>query len=129
MLPKTVTMIDSRETPRRIEQILPGARTFSPVANNQRWAARTANGSGADCGVLDFQPRGRCWSHTSQPVEVGLNGMQRVSVAGRLLRSDTSGDFKRYLDDFPFKTVSNWWDGFGGAPDQVYVVQTNATPD
>lgn len=33
--------------------------------------------------------------------------------------------FKRYLDDFPFKTMSNWWDGLGGANQPIYVVQTN----
>ena len=46
-------------------------------------------------------------------------------LLGDLIRSRSSGDFKRYLDDFPYKAVSNWWDGFGGAPDQIYVVQTN----
>jgi len=51
--------------------------------------------------------------------------MSRNLVAGRLVRSRNSLDFKRYLDDFPFKSISNWWDGLGGAPDQVYVVQTN----
>ena len=51
--------------------------------------------------------------------------MQRVAVADRLLASGKSLDFKRYYEDFPFKTISNWWDGFRGAMDQVYVVQTN----
>jgi adenine-specific DNA-methyltransferase len=54
-----------------------------------------------------------------------MSGMARVLVSDRLVRGKTSLDFKRYLDDFPFKTISNWWDGFGGASDQVYVVQTN----
>jgi len=51
--------------------------------------------------------------------------MERLLVADRLVLSRTALDFKRYLDDFRFKAISNWWDGFGGAPDQVYVVQTN----
>jgi adenine-specific DNA-methyltransferase len=51
--------------------------------------------------------------------------MARNLVAGRLVRSGSSLDFKRYLDDFPYKNISNWWDGFGGASDQIYVVQTN----
>ena len=41
------------------------------------------------------------------------------------MASGTSLDAKRYLDDFPFKVHSNWWDGLGGAADPVYVVQTN----
>ena len=82
-----------------------------------------------DAVELDGQPalppKGRCWSHTSRPPAHGLSGMSRNLVAGRLIRSRTSLDFKRYLEDFPFKSISNWWDGLGGAPDQVYVVQTN----
>lgn len=54
-----------------------------------------------------------------------MTGMQRLYAAERLVRSRTALDFKRYLADFPYKTVSNWWDGLGGASDQVYVVQTN----
>src|SRR5437773_5118095 len=52
--------------------------------------------------------------------------MQRIRRAERLVRSRSALDFVRYLVDFPFKAISNWWDGFGGAPDQVYVVQTYA---
>jgi adenine-specific DNA-methyltransferase len=51
--------------------------------------------------------------------------MDRVRTAQRLLRTKQSIDFKRYLDDFPYKLMSNWWDGLGGAADQIYVVQTN----
>lgn len=51
--------------------------------------------------------------------------MDRVRIAQRLLRTKQSIDFKRYLDDFPYKLMSNWWDALGGAPDQIYVVQTN----
>jgi adenine-specific DNA-methyltransferase len=51
--------------------------------------------------------------------------MHRILYADRLVRSRSALDFKRYLNDFPFKGVSNWWDGLGGAADQVYVIQTN----
>ena len=51
--------------------------------------------------------------------------MERVRAADRLMASGTSLDFKRFYDDFPFKTIANWWDGLRGALDQVYVVQTN----
>jgi adenine-specific DNA-methyltransferase len=70
-------------------------------------------------------PRDRCWSHVSKPQEQGLSGMERVAASGRLMASSTSLDFKRYLDDFPYKTISNWWDGLGGAANPIYVVQTN----
>jgi adenine-specific DNA-methyltransferase len=51
--------------------------------------------------------------------------MGRNLAASRLIKSKTSLDFKRYLDDFPYKSISNWWDGLGGASDQIYIVQTN----
>ncbi|MGQ0444778.1 MAG: site-specific DNA-methyltransferase [Beijerinckiaceae bacterium] len=117
--------VDFRSFPKRIEQELPGARLFRPwPITNGGHRARQMDPILID-GVLVSPPRGRCWSHTSQPVDHALSGMQRNLVAGRLVRSKTSGDFKRYLDDFPFKSVSNWWDGFGGASNQIYVVQTN----
>ncbi|MEM7664052.1 MAG: site-specific DNA-methyltransferase [Pseudomonadota bacterium] len=70
-------------------------------------------------------PKNRCWSHTSRPIEEGLTGMDRVKASDRLMASGISLDFKRFYEDFPFKNLSNWWDGFRGALDQVYVVQTN----
>ncbi len=76
-------------------------------------------------GELVAPPKGRCWSHTSRASAQRLTGMGRNLAAGRLVRSRNSLDFKRYLDDFPFKSISNWWDGLGGAANQVYVVQTN----
>jgi adenine-specific DNA-methyltransferase len=76
-------------------------------------------------GVSVSPPKGNCWRHRSRAPESGFSGMQRLLCADRLIRSRTALDFKRYLSDFPFKALSNWWDGLGGAPDQVYVVQTN----
>src|SRR6185437_6007350 len=70
-------------------------------------------------------PKGRCWSHISLPNGPKLTPMERVRAADRLMASGISLDFKRYHDDFPFKNISNWWDGFRGALDQVYIVQTN----
>jgi adenine-specific DNA-methyltransferase len=117
--------VDFRAYPRRIEQELPGARMFRP------WPITNGGERENQMDPVDFQgvpvrpPKGRCWSHTSRRVADGMTGMQRNLVADRLVRSRMSLDFKRYLEDFPFKAISNWWDGFGGAPDQVYVVQTN----
>jgi len=117
--------LDFRAYPRRIEQQFPGGRLFRawPITNGGERASQmdAINFEGE----LTHPPKGRCWSHTSKPPVNGLSGMMRNLVAGRLVRSRTSLDFKRYLDDFPFKSISNWWDGLGGAPDQVYVVQTN----
>jgi adenine-specific DNA-methyltransferase len=117
--------LDLRAYPRRIEQQFPGSRLFRawPITNG---GERTSQMDPVNFeGELTHPPKGRCWSHTSKPPADGLSGMMRNLVAARLVRSRTSLDFKRYLEDFPYKGISNWWDGLGGAPDQVYVVQTN----
>ena len=117
--------LDFRAFPRRIEQQFPGGRLFRPwPITNGGERARQMDPVEFE-GELTLPPKGRCWSHTSKAPAHGLSGMTRNLVAGRLIRSRTSLDFKRYLEDFPFKGVSNWWDGLGGAADQVYVVQTN----
>ncbi|WP_300450481.1 site-specific DNA-methyltransferase [Accumulibacter sp.] len=117
--------LDFRAYPRRIDQQFPGGRLFRPwpVTNGGERASQM-DPIRLD-GELTHPPKGRCWSHTSKTPAIGLSGMMRNLVAGRLVRSRSSLDFKRYLDDFPYKGISNWWDGLGGASDQVYVVQTN----
>lgn len=118
--------LDFRMYPRRLEQELPGARVFRPwpITNGGERANQMAPVMFR--GQMVHPPKGNCWRHTSKSDGNGLSGMERLALASRLIRSRSAIDYIRYLDDFPFKAVSNWWDGFGGASDQVYVVQTNA---
>lgn len=51
--------------------------------------------------------------------------MCRVAKAGRLVAGANALRFKRYLDDYPYKALTNLWDGIPGAPDPTYVVQTH----
>jgi adenine-specific DNA-methyltransferase len=119
-------ILDYRLSPRRVFQDYPEAKLFRP------WPI-TNGGSRAnqmDAVIFEgkeyFPPQGRCWSFRSKKQEGEvLSPMERLGQKGRLWASGRSLDGKRYLDDFPFKTLSNWWDGLGGASDQVYVVQTN----
>ena len=118
-------VFDYRSAPARLQVDYPGARLFRPwpITNgghrpNQRDPIELE-------GRTFHPPKGRSWSHTSRSLDGEIPGMERVRLAGRLVASGRSLDFKRYLDDFPFKSVSNWWDGLGGASGQVYVVQTN----
>ena len=117
--------LDFRAYPKRVEQEFPGGRLFRPwpITNGGERANQMAPLSFR--GDLVSPPKGNCWRHTSQSPDSGLSGMGRILAADRLVRSRSAVDFKRYLADFPFKQLSNWWDGLGGAPDQVYVVQTN----
>ena len=117
--------VDFRAYPRRIEQDFPGARLFRP------WPITNGGERANQMDPVLFQgtpvapPKGNCWRHTSRSTDKAFSGMHRILCAGRLVRSRFALDFKRYLSDFPFKGLSNWWDGLGGAADQVYVVQTN----
>jgi adenine-specific DNA-methyltransferase len=51
--------------------------------------------------------------------------MARVARAGRLFAGATALRSKRYFEDFPYKALTNLWDGIPGAPDPTYVVQTH----
>jgi adenine-specific DNA-methyltransferase len=52
--------------------------------------------------------------------------MERLAQADRLLVTGKQVRYKRYLDDFGYMALSNWWDDVGGAANRMYVVQTNA---
>jgi adenine-specific DNA-methyltransferase len=52
--------------------------------------------------------------------------LERVIAAKRVVATKTALRFVRYLDDFPFRSLSNLWDGLGGQANPSYVVQTNA---
>ncbi|GGG50666.1 DNA methylase [Caldovatus sediminis] len=119
------TPTDYRLRPQRLFRDWPGARLFRswPITNggerpNQMDPVPYR-------GVLVPPPRGQCWRHPSRAAEGEVAPMQRVVMAGRLTGTTSAPGFKRYLDDFAFKTLSNWWDGLGGASRPIYVVQTN----
>jgi adenine-specific DNA-methyltransferase len=69
--------------------------------------------------------RGNCWKHTAIDQEGAKSGMRRLDIADRLYVGRDQLGFIRYFSDFGLQPVSNWWDGFGGASDPIYVVQTN----
>jgi hypothetical protein len=117
--------LDFHDFPGRIAQEFPGARLFRPWPITNGGERPRQMDPVTVRGVPVSPPKNNCWRHTSRAEEGELSGMGRLLVADRLIRSRTALDYIRYLDDFPYKTISNWWDGFGGAPDQVYVVQTN----
>jgi adenine-specific DNA-methyltransferase len=69
--------------------------------------------------------KGNCWKHTARETDKGRSGMARMAEAGRLYVGRDQIRFRRYHDDFGRSEISAWWDGLGGAPDPIYVVQTN----
>jgi adenine-specific DNA-methyltransferase len=66
-------------------------------------------------------PATRQWKTTKE-------GMQRLEKVGRLIATDGGLYYKRYLDDFPVRPLTNAWldTGSGGfTEEKIYVVQTN----
>jgi len=51
--------------------------------------------------------------------------MTRLGYANRLAPLKTDVRFIRYSPTPSVRTISNWWDGLGGAAAPIYIVQTN----
>lgn len=69
--------------------------------------------------------RGKKYPSGGNSWKVGPSRIPTVDKAGRLLFSEERVRFRRYADDFAAVALSNLWTGLSGAPDKVYVVQTN----
>jgi adenine-specific DNA-methyltransferase len=67
----------------------------------------------------------QCWKHTVAEDDGSTPGMVRLGLSNRLFALNKDLRFVRYSPTPSIRAISNWWDGFGGAPNQVYVVQTN----
>src|SRR6476660_5136579 len=74
--------------------------------------------------VFPIKP-GQCWKHTVVEDDRSTPGMTRLAMADRLYPQQSDVRFVRHSPVPSIREISNWWDGFGGAPNQVYVVQTN----
>jgi adenine-specific DNA-methyltransferase len=118
-------VVDYRLYPKRITQDFQDARLFSSWSIMSSGERPRQMAPISVLGELIYPSKGQCWSHTSLTEDTGFTGMQRLIAANRLVKLKTGVRFKRYLDDFPYKEISNWWDGFGGASNPLYVVQTS----
>jgi len=45
--------------------------------------------------------------------------MDRLAAAGRLFAGKRQLRFKRYVEDFGYKEITNWWDRLGGASEPI----------
>ena len=70
--------------------------------------------------VLSCQPN-RHW-------KPGAKGIRQLWNVGRLLRQRGLRIYKRYLDDFPYRSLTNIWNDTRGEDDPSYVVQTDEKP-
>ena len=110
------TRLVSREE-RLNPTILPaGARPFMSVL-----MTKPGPGSKYDVryGGRTYTAGQRWWGTTPE-------GMDRVIRSGRIVATEGSIRFVSEFSDYPYRSVTNLWAGFGGAADPIYVVQTSA---
>lgn len=74
--------------------------------------------------VFPIKP-GQCWKHTVIEDDGTTPGMERLGRADRLHPQNKDVRFVKHSPQPSIREISNWWDGFGGASNQIYVVQTN----
>ena len=115
MLPDSSTRSMTPEERSGEVPLPPGARVF-------RTESLTKPGPGSRYTIewegKEYTSGGRWWGNPKEKIE-RLLAIGRVRPFGNTLR------FIRFADDFGLSRLSNLWDGIGGAPNPVYVVQTN----
>ena len=121
------TKVNYAENPKSVARDFPGSRLFTSENITSGGNRRTQSvifeyqGNSYDPGIA----KGNCWKHSGITDDGSPSGMHNLAVAGRLYVGDTQLRFKRFIDDFGYTAMTNWWDGLGGASDKTYVVQTN----
>ena len=116
---------DYRRFPKLFEEDFPKARLFESKDLTAGGYRRTQSVPFKYEGVVYESGEGNCWKHSALTDDGSPTGMERLAKARRIFVGQDQIRFKRYATDFPYEVVTNWWDEFGGAPDQIYVVQTN----
>lgn len=116
-----IELIDGDARPLTKEERL-GLKKLPEGARLYRSDSLTKPGPGSKYEInLDgkiYNSGNRWWGSPKESI-LRLIRIGRVKPFGNTLR------YMKYLDDFPFKPLSNLWDGIAGAKDPVYVVQTN----
>jgi adenine-specific DNA-methyltransferase len=84
-----------------------------------------AKGEGA-ASWFSVELNGRKFTPTAQTRwKTNQLGMERLRKSDRLLPQESRIRFQKFVSDFPVSVLTNVWDDLAGAPDKVYVVQTN----
>ena len=93
--------------------------------------AATSGGAGSN---MPFEFQGETYTPPQQRGwRCSLEGLHQLAKYGRISRTNSrragtlSIRFKHFYDDFPYSSVSNFWDEQISEQDKVYVVQTGKT--
>jgi adenine-specific DNA-methyltransferase len=101
-------------------QVPPGTRIY---ALGDMTSPRPAG----DGDVREFELDGRVYALTKGTFKTNLAGLNKLREKNRLGVSGSTLRYKRFLDDFPFKMVTNLWEDTGTGSfteSKIYVVQT-----
>jgi adenine-specific DNA-methyltransferase len=88
--------------------------------------------SGSDTTTIPFTFAGKEYRPTSGGWRTNLEGLNKLTIAGRLLVTGNNLSFKKFYDDFPALALTNLWNDTGGgitsrSDPKVYAVQTSTT--
>jgi adenine-specific DNA-methyltransferase len=98
-------------------------KLFTDQGLTSRGETKSANTMGT------FEFDGEKYTPPAGHWRTGVEGLKNLSKIGRILKAGTTIRFKKYFDDFPFKSIANCWTDTGGGiqsrlDPKVYVVQT-----
>ena len=100
------------------ETITSGARPFTNIT-------LVAAGANESC-VYPVEFSGKTWLPTSgRGWKTTKKGMKNLLAKNRIIAAGSVLRYKNYLDDFPYKEMTNVWMDLAGASDKSYVVQTS----
>jgi adenine-specific DNA-methyltransferase len=112
--------------PEQLASDWPGSRLFYPGEQLTSGGERPNQSDPVEWeGVTYRLNAGLCWKTTTRTPDKSTPGMRRLIAARRLVGGAGHLNYKRFLDDFGYTQLTNWWDGLGGASNAIYVVQTN----
>jgi adenine-specific DNA-methyltransferase len=118
--------LDYKAKPDRLAVDWPGARLFYGGEQLTSGGERPNQNDPVEWeGAIYLLRPGLCWKTTTRTSDQSTPGMRRLQAARRLFGGKDHLNYKRYLDDFGYTQLTNWWDGLGGAPNAIYIVQTN----
>lgn len=76
--------------------------------------------------IFDISFEGRTFSPVSgKSWKTTKEGIEKLKIAGRLQAQGSTVRYVLFYDDYPVSRLTNLWTDLAGAPDKVYVVQTN----
>jgi adenine-specific DNA-methyltransferase len=109
----------TRRSLTRDEKTDPASR---PLGRMFKASDLTKPGPGAK---FDVEMAGRIYNSGRRWWGTPKQSLEKLIALGRVVPLGATLGYVRYFEDFALRRIGNLWQGFGGAVNPVYVVQTN----